>query len=89
MLTATVAAGDRSSRRLPRPRFVRSISESMYPRQRRSSSGESSAGAPALQRMVDGRSEGFARGARADTGFSVSSGETYVRGMPLEKGGLD
>jgi hypothetical protein len=91
-----VYAGDRTIRRIPRPEFVRSLSESMVGRLRRRSSTNSDATirsapttpvtpTPTLRRaMTDSERVG-----RVDTGFSVSSGETYFRGVTLEKMGLD
>jgi hypothetical protein len=96
-----VYAGERTVRGLPRPTFVRSFSDSTIKKPKKpilaDSDEEAEEGSdgtpemlstltsPALRRMAtDGDYFG-----RADTGFSVSSGETYIRGMPLERVGLD
>jgi hypothetical protein len=94
-----VYAGDRTARRIPRPEFVRSLSESMVGRLRRRSSGESLDSdatlintpntpftpPPPLRRFPTN----IDRLGLADTPFSVSSGESYFRGVTLEKMGVD
>lgn len=106
-----VYAGERTIQRtLPKPRFVRNLSETvsgrLAPTKRRSSdpgatttrddddvqmasqSGSQREGErPGIRRTDTGPSDPDL--ARVSTGFSVSSGETYVRGMTLEKIGLD
>ena len=89
----------------PKPQFVRSLGETMpgrlAPAKRRSASdcgenttrpdddasqmGSQEDEGPSIRRTDTGLS-GLTR---VSTGFSVSSEETYVRGMTLEKIGLD
>lgn len=97
-----VFAGERTIHRtLPKPQFVRSLSGRLAPAKRRSASdcGENTTRSdddasqmesqadegPSIHR-TDTELSGLTR---VNTGFSVSSEETYVRGMTLEKMGLD
>ncbi|KAF8536682.1 hypothetical protein BDD12DRAFT_277657 [Trichophaea hybrida] len=94
-----VIAGDRNAmRRLPKPAFIRSLSESTVGRLREKSESEGSSGravtSPRPNELRRVATDSTVRGdmdriGRVETGFSVSSGETYVRGMTLEKIGLD
>ncbi|KAA8912411.1 hypothetical protein FN846DRAFT_903554 [Sphaerosporella brunnea] len=90
-----VYAGDRTVGRLPRPGFVRSLSESMVGRLKRRDSdldettrsvrNTSATPTPTLERTQTDAG----RVGRVDTGFSISSQETYFRGVTLEKMGVD
>jgi len=96
-----VYAGDRTIRRIPRPEFVRSLSERLRNKRREdaevdgtsnlqsaptSPSLPSATVRPTLRRAMTSN-DGIGR---VDTGFSVASNDTYIRGpMTLEKTGLD
>jgi hypothetical protein len=93
-----VIAGERATnRRLPQPAFVRSLSDSMARRRRKktenegSTKGNTTAPRPSELRRAatDSTIRNMDQIGRVETGFSASSGETYVRGMSLEKIGLD
>lgn len=80
-LPLLVYAGERTTgRRIPRPRFIRSLSApTPYTKQER----ESSPAPPARRKTMD--SPKRADTTRSDTSWkTTSTGETYVRGVSLE-----
>jgi hypothetical protein len=94
-----VYAGDRTVRRIPRPEFVRSLSESMagrLGRRRRDSTDSDATIRSAPNTPVTPSTHTLRRSQTnadrigwVDTGFSISSGESYFRGVTLEKMGVD
>jgi len=96
-----VYGGDRTIRRLPRPEFVRSLSDRLRNKYKEDAELDRAAGAqsapaspshastairPGLRRAMTSQ-DGISR---IDTGFSMASNDTYIRGpMTLEKTGLD
>lgn len=100
-LPFAVYGGDRTICRIPRPEFVRSLSDRLRNKYRedaesdRASSVRSAPTSPSLPsaairpslRRAMTTSDGISR---VETDFSVASNDTYIRGpMTLEKTGLD
>lgn len=95
-LPFVVYAGERTfNKRLPRPAFVRRFSESVVGKKKSDLAPIPEGGVIAVeeerpkQERSHSDSEISPVGQRAETGFSVASNETYIRGMPLSKLGVD
>jgi hypothetical protein len=96
-LPFVVYAGERTfNQRIPRPAFVRSWSESVTGKRKRIeklpvvTEGEvASDEERPKQERSHSDSEISPVGERVQTGFSVATQETYIRGMPLSKLGVD
>ncbi|KAI5839619.1 hypothetical protein DFP73DRAFT_210669 [Morchella snyderi] len=93
-LPLVVYAGERTIRRtITRPQLFRSVSAPQKPSERLV--GKMAEGRPATPRRKTTSSLGEEGPVRADTNaseaswLSTSTAETYVRGMSLEKVGLD
>lgn len=96
-----VYGGDRTIRRLQRPRFVRSLSDRLRNKYREDAELDRAAGAQSAPGSPSHTSAAIRPGprramttgdgiSRTETGFSVASNDTYIRGpMTLEKTGLD
>jgi len=96
-----VYGGDRTIRRLPRPGFVRSLSNRLRNKYKEDAELDRAAGAQSAPASPSHTSTAIRPGlrramtsqggiSRIDTGLSVASNDTYIRGpMTLEKTGLD